>query len=153
MAMTLTDIQNAGIARYRIRIDEHSTCRRRMHAHVKERRVCKWEPKSSLKCTFDLFHEIGHVETTRAGMRRAESEYHATCWAIDRFKEYGLEVPEKVMILYQSYILMEVARGQRRGGTGYGELNIYRHAGIDKSLEEFKKEISPKWAAAIRGWK
>ena len=150
--MKLTDIQNEVILKYRIKIDEHSKCYSRMHAHVKERRVCKWHQKGSLQCTFELFHEIGHIETNKSWMRRAESEYYATIWAIDRFKEYGLEVPEKTMHEYQRYILEEVARGKRRGGTGYQEMNIYTYAGINKSIEQFKRELSPAWARLINDW-
>ena len=57
-------------------------------------------------------------------MRRAESEYYATMWALDRCKEYGIEVPEKTIKEYQGYIDMEIKRGKRRGGAGYGELKL-----------------------------
>lgn len=130
--MTLKEIQDEVIAKYRIKIEPHSKCWRRMHAHVKQRKICKWIQKSSLQCTFDLFHEIGHIETTTSSMRRAESEYWATVWAIDRFKEYNLEVPDKVMRVYHEYIQEEIARGKRRGGKGYGNLDIYRYAGIKR---------------------
>ena len=114
--MTLREIQDAVIKEYRIIINENSTCRCRMHAHIKTRTVCKWHPTSSLEATFDLFHEIGHIETTTSSMRRCESEYHATVWAIERFKEYGLEVPEKQLNRYQQYIWRELDRGLRRHG-------------------------------------
>ena len=131
--MTLKEIQDEVIAKYRIKIEPHSKCWRRMHAHVKQRKICKWIQKSSLQCTFDLFHEIGHIETTTSSMRRAESEYYATIWAIDRFNEYNLEVPDNVMRVYHEYIQEEIARGKRRGGTGYGELDIYKYAGIKRN--------------------
>ena len=114
--MTLREIQDAVVKEYRIILNENSTCRRRMHAHVKQRMVCKWHPKSSLEATFDLFHEIGHIETTKSSMRRCESEYYATVWAIERFKEYGLEVPQKQLDRYQQYIWRELDRGLRRYG-------------------------------------
>lgn len=125
--MTLAEIQNEVVKKYRIKLDPDSKCWGRMHAHIRQRRVCKWKQKSSLPCTFDLFHEIGHIETTESWMRRAEEEYAATCWAIDRFHEYGLEVPEKTMEGYDRYIQMEVDRGKRRGGKAYGVMDIYRH--------------------------
>ena len=101
---------------------------------------------------FDLFHEVGHIETTKLGMRRAEQEYYATCWAIDRYKEYQLAIPEEVLHIYQRYILYEIAKGKRGGGTGYSEMNIYKYAGIDKSIKQFMKEIEPKWAVCINEW-
>jgi hypothetical protein len=54
-------------------------------------------------------------------MRRCESEYAATIWAIDRLREYGLvdKLSDKVKKLYQDYIFMELDRGVRRGGSGY----------------------------------
>lgn len=121
------DIQNEVIQKYRIKINTDSQCRRRMHCHVKQRMICKWKQVNSIQCTFDLFHEIGHAETTKAGMRRAEAEYYATIWAIERFKEYGLEVPKKTLDVYQRYIDMTVRRGVRRGGTGYGELKLIQY--------------------------
>ena len=60
--------------------------------------------------------------TTKSWMRRAESEYYATVWAINECKKYGLCVPEKIIKVYQDYIDMEVTRGKRRGGTGYAEM-------------------------------
>ncbi len=72
--------------------------------------------------------------------------------AIDRCREYNLAIPEEVLHIYQRYILYEVAKGKRRGGTKYSEMNIYRYAGIDKSIKQFKKEIEPKWAVWINKW-
>ena len=122
------EIQQDAIRRYRIDLCDGTRCRdgdwSRMHAHPKQRRVCKWHPKNSVQATFDLLHEIGHIETTKAGMRRAESEYHATAWAIDRCAEYGIEVPEVTIRLYQEYIDMTEDRGRRRGGTDYGDLTL-----------------------------
>ena len=111
-----TKIQQECIQKYKIIINEHSSCRGRMHAHVKERKICKWKPKNSVRATFDLLHEIGHVETHPGSMRRCESEYAATQWAIARFKEYKLEIPEAVLKKYQEYIWRELDRGLRRGG-------------------------------------
>lgn len=120
------DIQNEVIQKYRIDICDGTKCKdgdwSRTHAHVKIRRVCKWKQANSIQSTFTLFHEIGHIETTKSSMRRAESEYYATVWALERCKEYGLTVPEKVIKDYQDYIDMEIARGKRRGGSGYGRL-------------------------------
>jgi prephenate dehydratase len=113
------EIQNEVIAQYRIKLDEHSSCKMRTHAHVKERRICKWHQKNSVASTFELFHEIGHVETTTGKMRRCEAEYHATIWALEKAHEYGLEIPERIIKDYQEYIDMELARGIRRHGTGY----------------------------------
>lgn len=147
--MTYIEIQNDIIKRYKIDLCDGTKCDDgdwgRMHAHVRERRVCKWKQKNSLRCTFDLFHEIGHIENNHAGMRRAEEEFHATTWAIDRLKEYGIQVPKSILFLYQRYVLVEIARGMRRGGRSYGDLNLYAHAGYDISLEEVKSQIDPKW--------
>ena len=114
--MTLREIQEAVVKEYNITLNENSTCRRRMHAHVKQRMVCKWHPKSPLEATFELFHEIGHIETTTSSMRRCEAEYHATVWAMDRFREYGLTVPPRMLGRYQEYIWRELDRGLRRHG-------------------------------------
>lgn len=122
--MTYTEIQNDVIKKYRINIDENSTCWGRMHAHVKERRVCKWHPKNSVQATFDLLHEIGHIETTKAGMRRAEEEYYATMWAIETLSEYCKDIPASIIKRYQDYINMELARGKRRGGKNYPILRL-----------------------------
>lgn len=116
--MTYKEIQEDAVQRYRITLCPCSECRGRMHAHVKERKFCKWHPKNSANATFDLLHEIGHIETTTSSMRRCESEYAATRWALDRCREYGIEVREKQVKRYQEYILRERDRGVRRGGKG-----------------------------------
>ena len=115
--MTLIDIQNEVIAKYNITIDPDSHCRRRMHAHLKERKVCKWHQKSSVKATFELFHEIGHIVTNDSKMRRCEQEYHATVWAIEQCKFYGIDIPSDLLKRYQDYIIMERDRGIRRRGS------------------------------------
>ena len=125
--MTHKEIQDDVIQRYRIDICDGTKCKddwHRTHAHIKIRRVCKWKQANSIRSTFTLLHEIGHIETTKSSMRRAESEYHATMWAIDRCREYGLEVPDTIIEMYQKYIDMEIGRGERRGGTGYGSLRL-----------------------------
>lgn len=113
------EIQNELIAHHRIKLDEHSSCWGRTHAHVKQRRICKWHQKNSIASTFELLHEIGHVETTTGKMRRCEAEYYATLWALEKADEYDLDVPERIIKEYQDYIDMELARGIRRHGSGY----------------------------------
>ncbi len=117
-------IQNEVIARYRVIICENSSCRSRMHVHMKTRTVCKWRPRNSAEATFDLLHEIGHLEANRPGMRRAEEEYSATVWALERCAEYGIEISLRTWNRYQQYIFMERDRGIRRGGRGFGDLNL-----------------------------
>lgn len=126
--MKFTEIQNEVIKKYRVDLCDGTRCKdgdwSRTHAHVKTRRVCKWKQKNSVQATFELFHEIGHIETTKSGMRRAEEEYYATVWALERCKEYGIEVPAKIIAFYQAYIDDEKERGLRRGGRAYGELQL-----------------------------
>ena len=123
--MTYIEIQNEVIKKYRIDLCDGTKCKSdwsRMHAHPRQRRVCKWKQKNSIQSTFDLFHEIGHIENNNSRMRRAEEEFYATVWAIDKCREYGLAIPAKIIEEYQDYIDMEVDRGTRRGGAGYGKL-------------------------------
>lgn len=125
--MSYIDIQNEVIKKYKVDICDGSKCKNdwhRTHAHIRPRRVCKWKQANSIQSTFTLFHEIGHCMTTKSGMRRAEEEYYATVWAIDKAKEYGLEIPKKIIMEYQDYIDDEIDRGIRRGGTGYGDLTL-----------------------------
>ena len=114
------DIQNELIHQYRIDICYGTKCKNdwmRTHAHVRERRVCKWKQANSISSTFTLFHEVGHIETTKSTMRRCESEYYATIWAIDKCHEYGIDVPDSIIKTYQDYINMEHDRGIMRGGN------------------------------------
>lgn len=148
---TFTDIQKDVILRYGIKIDSCSKCKGRMHAHVKERKICKWTPKESYAQTFVLFHEIGHIETKTPSMRRAESEYYATIWAIDRLQEYGLPIKLQQIFIYQRYILLEIRRGERRGGKNYGDLNLYHYIGKDVSLEDVYNQCDVKWQRFIDG--
>ena len=122
--MTLIDIQNEVIAKYHVDICDGTKCKndwRRTHAHVKQRRVCKWKQASSILSTFTLFHEIGHIETTTSKMRRCEEEYYATMWAVKKMWEYGLSerISDSIKTLYQEYIWRERDRGIRRGGVDY----------------------------------
>lgn len=135
--MNYIKIQNEVIQKYRIDICHGDKCKndwQRTHAHVKLRRVCKWKQANSIQSTFTLFHEIGHIETTKSTMRRAEAEYYATTWAFDLCKQYGMDIPEKTIDIYQKYIDREIARGQRRGGSGYGNLNLWDYIGKDSEI-------------------
>ena len=117
--MNYKEIQADIIRKYRVDICDGTKCDddwSRTHAHVKKRRVCKWKSSSSVQSTFTLLHEVGHIETTKSYMRRCEEEYYATVWALEKCKEYGIEVPEKEIQRYQRYINMEHDRGVRRGG-------------------------------------
>lgn len=136
--MNYVEIQNKVIKQYRITINEHSDCWGRTHAHIKKRMVCKWKQASSIQSTFTLLHEIGHIEANKSWMRRAEQEYYATVWALERCKEYGLDVPAKIISQYQKYIDMEKARGIRRGGTGYDKLSLYDAIGLPEPKTEYK---------------
>lgn len=115
----LKELQQEVITKYRITINENSTCRMRMHAHPKKRMICKWHPKSSVLATFELLHEIGHCENNDGTMRRCEQEFYATQWALDICREYGIDVPEAIIDRYQRYVYRELDRGLRRGGSSY----------------------------------
>lgn len=120
------EIQKAAIEKYNIRINPYSQCRARTHAHIRKRTVCKWDYKNSAAATFTLFHEIGHIENNNSRMRRYEQEFYATEWAIERCREYGVVIPEKIRREYEDYIQRELDRGLRRGGTGYDrELKLH----------------------------
>lgn len=115
-------IQNDIINKYNVDICHGDKCKNdwsRTHAHVKERRVCKWKQCNSAVSTFTLLHEVGHIETKTSKMRRCESEYYATAWAIEQCELYGVEIPQKTIQQYQRYIFNELDRGVRRGGTNY----------------------------------
>lgn len=141
MKKTFTQIQDEVIIRYGVHIVEHSHCWGRTHAHVKERKICKWKRTNSFKSTFTLLHEIGHIMTTTSKMKRAEEEYYATTWAIDRCKEYGVEIPDSVIEDYQLYILREIDRGKRRGGVGYEEFNLYQYACKEDAQEAYELDL------------
>lgn len=117
--MNYKEIQNQIIKKYKMTINEHSTCRSRMHVHVKKRIICKWKQVSSSKATFELLHEIGHCENNNSKMRRCEKEFYATKWALDKCKELGIDVSNKLLDSYQKYVYRELDRGLRRGGIGY----------------------------------
>lgn len=129
--MNYKEVQNEVVKKYRIDLCDGTRCKdgdwARTHAHVKQRRVCKWKQSNSVQSTFTLLHEIGHIITTKSGMRRAEEEYHATVWAIEECKKYGIEIPQKTINTYQRYIDMEKDRGLRRGGTCYGDLRLIKN--------------------------
>ena len=127
-------IQNEVVEKYRIKLVPDSTCYGRTHAHPKKRMVCKWKQRNSVQSTFTLLHEIGHVMTKKGTMRRAESEFYATVWALEECAKYGIKVPQSTVDSYQDYIDMEIDRGKRRGGKGYGNMSL-RDALGDKLCE------------------
>lgn len=115
-------IQNEIIDKYNVDICHGDKCKNdwsRTHAHIKERRVCKWKQCNSVISTFTLLHEVGHIETKKSKMRRCESEFYATQWAIEQCTLYGIEIPDKTIESYQRYIFRELDRGIRRGGMNY----------------------------------
>ena len=120
--MKYIDIQNEVIEQYHIDICDGSKCTNdwhRTHAHLKLRRVCKWNQANSVASTFTLFHEVGHVVTNTTAMHRYEQEYYATQWAFEKCREFGIAVPQKTVDQYQRYIDMELKRGIRRGLKKY----------------------------------
>ena len=127
--MKFTEIQKEVIEKYNIELCDGTKCDgskcphswRRMHSCNMARKIYKWDFKNSIDATLDLLHEIGHHETHTSKMRRCESEYYATVWAIDRLREYEIldKVSDKQKNLYQNYIYRELDRGVRRGGKNY----------------------------------
>lgn len=119
-AQKYLDIQNKIINKYKIQIVKNSKCKSRTHAHCDgTRRICKWEPVNSIKALFTLAHEVGHIMTFKRKMRRCESEYYATVWAIQELNKHQIEVPKKILDRYQYYIYDELDRGLKRGGRYY----------------------------------
>lgn len=115
--MNYRQIQDEVIQKYWVKIDTDSSCYGRTHAHIREKkRICKWKPANNIKATFTLLHEVGHIMTTKAWMRRCEEEFYATVFALEECKKYGIDVPDKLVEEYQDYIWMELDRGIRRGG-------------------------------------
>ena len=123
----LIEVQDKLLSQYRITLCDGSMCKNdwsRTHVHPKKRMICKWTRKNSIQSTFTLLHEIGHIENNHSGMRRAEREYYATVWALDKAHELGLVIPDSVIKFYQEYIDYTKDRGVRRGGSGYGDLRL-----------------------------
>ena len=84
--------------------------------------------------------------TFKSKMRRVESEYFATIWALDQCKKYGIEVTDKIMNTYQRYINRELQRGLNRGGGNYRnsyDLTQYDSAEIvELKIKNPKQQIS-----------
>ena len=77
--------------------------------------------------------------TKTSKMRRCESEFYATVWAIQELNKYELKVPEKQLNAYQRYIYRELDRGLRRGGDNYlskEELDLGNALTIDLKLKK-----------------
>ena len=140
------DIQEEVIKKYKIVIVENSNCWRRTHAHLDgTRRVCKWKQSNSLLSTFTLLHEVGHIMTFKSEMRRCESEYYATIWALEQCKKYGITVTEKIISDYQKYINNELRRGLNRNGSGYKEsYDLYDYDASEIEKLEIKEPKAPK---------
>lgn len=129
--MTYTQIQNDVIQKYRIKLNPNSDCWSRTHAHPQKRMICKWKQANSLRSTFTLLHEVGHIVNNNSKMRRAEEEFYATVWALKEAHKYGLIVPYAIFELYQDYIDRERDRGIRRHGKGYGDYSLREALGSE----------------------
>lgn len=146
MKKSYLEIQQEVITNYKIVIVKNSTCRTRTHAHCDgTRRVCKWQQANSLASTFTLLHEVGHIMTYTSKMRRCESEYYATIWALEQCKKYGIEVTDKIISDYQRYIDRELQRGLNRNGGGYRESYDLREYEPSEIVElKVKEPKAPK---------
>ena len=114
--MDYIQIQNNAIHQFKAVIVENSKCWRRMHAHTDgSRKICKWVQKNSYASTWALLHEIGHLETYKTSMCRAESEIAATEWQINYLREIHIPVKRKLLDKYKEYITRTHERGLKRG--------------------------------------
>ena len=88
------ELQSEVIQKYKVVIIQDSKCWSRTHAHCTDgtRRICKWKQVESYPATLELFHEIGHLETDKPGMKRAEQESEATLYAINKIKKFLLSI-------------------------------------------------------------
>jgi hypothetical protein len=104
------------IKKYNIQIVENSTCWNRTHAHCDgTRRICKWKSTNSYLSLFSLLHEIGHIETDKSTMKRAEQESEATRWAVNELRHQGIPIKQKILKRYKDYTIRTYNRGIRRG--------------------------------------
>lgn len=56
------------------------------------------------KYLFDIYHEIGHLETNTLDMERYMEEYTATIWAIKACGKRKIYVSPQTIMVYQDYI-------------------------------------------------
>ena len=56
------------------------------------------------KSLFDIYHEIGHLETNTLDMESYQQEYLATVWAIHACNERNIYIPPRIITMYQRYI-------------------------------------------------
>lgn len=147
MKQKYIDIERELVKNYKIVLVADSTCRSRIHAHCDgSRRICKWNYINSVQGLFTLAHEIGHIMTYKSKMRRCESEYYATVWALKELEKYHIKVPIEIVDRYQRYIYMELDRGLKRGGTYYfreEDLDLYNYKYIDDLKVNTIKEPKP----------
>lgn len=144
MKKNYLEMQEELIQKYKIVIVENSTCWGRTHAHCDgTRRICKWKKEDSIISTFTLLHEIGHIMTTTSKMRRCESEYYATIWALERCKEYEIKINKRTINVYQRYIDMELERGLRKNGSMYREDYDIENYNPNEIIELKIKEPKP----------
>lgn len=143
-------IEKELIDKYKIVIVCKSNCWSRTHAHTDgTRRICKWNKMNSINSLFTLAHEIGHIMTYKTKMRRCESEFNATVWALQELDKYNIQVPINIIDKYQRYINMEFNRGLRRGANfniSKDDLNIsnYKYVKLNVKKVTKPKEVKHK---------
>ena len=98
-----------------MRYDQKPDDSRRFVIRVKEKRLGENEEKQPNGTPGGTEKSVGHIETHKSTMKRAESETEATRWAIAYIKRLNLPVKRKVVNQYKDYIKMTYERGKRRG--------------------------------------
>lgn len=148
MSSKYVDLQQLIVKKYAIQLVEDSKCKSRTHAHCDgTRRICKFTIKNSVISLFTLCHEVGHIMTYKTKMRRCESEFYATVWAMQELDKLNVVIPINILDDYQQYIYREMDRGLRRGGTYYfsrDDLNIYNYKYITLNTNKVKDPIPVK---------
>ena len=87
--------------------------------------------------------------TYKTKMRRCESEFNATVWALQELDKYNIQVPINIIDKYQRYINMEYNRGLRRGANfniSKDDLNIsnYKYVKLNVKKVTEPKEVKHK---------
>lgn len=119
MKRTISSIVNIILKEYKNKIDFRFTNDEVSYCYVPEKIIYIYSkgflyPDQNF--LFDLLHEIGHIETNVAGMKRCEEEFYATQWAIKKMKKYDCEISDLRKKEFQNYIWKWREIGMKLGG-------------------------------------
>lgn len=94
------------------------------------------------KYAFDVYHEIGHLETNTEDMETYQQEYLATVWAIQAMNERKLYIAPRTVTLYQKYIVEYRDKSVGRGTVSDEDIALPAALNVGSNRNATRKRMT-----------